>query len=137
MQRFALAFLFLPAVAGADCIVDAANYHHVNPTVLYAIAKHESRMNPSFIGHNKNGSIDVGLFGINSVHFKQLQSFGITPERLLDPCVNAYVGAWLYSKKVGKYGNTWAAVGAYHSVTPDLQYTYATKIQSQVRKLLE
>ena len=133
---FLSSLLLLPTATIADCITDAAAYHHVNPTVLYAIAKHESRLNPSFIGTNKNGTIDVGLFGINSVHFNDLKKFGITQAKLLDPCVNAYVGAWLYSQKVGRYGNTWEAVGAYHSKTPQFKYSYVSKIQNQVMKII-
>jgi soluble lytic murein transglycosylase-like protein len=136
ISAFFLATLSLPLTATADCIIDAATYHHVNQTILYALAKHESRLNPSFIGKNKNGSIDIGLLGINSIHLNKLSKFGVTKERLLDPCVNAYVGAWLYSQKIGKYGNTWEAVGAYHSTTPHLKYIYITKIQSQVSKLI-
>lgn len=120
------------ANAQADCIADAAMYHHVNVQVLYAIAKQESGLNPNTIVRNKNGTIDVGLFGINSVHFPQLSQYGISPQNLLDPCVNAYVGAWLYAQKVNKFGNTWDAVGAYHSLTPTLKTSYATSIQSIV-----
>lgn len=35
---------------------------------MIAISKAESGMRPDAIGHNRNGSIDVGLFQINSIH---------------------------------------------------------------------
>ena len=43
-----------------------------------------------------------------------------------------FVGAWLYAKKVRRHGNTWAAVGAYHSETPHLRDAYARKIHDLV-----
>lgn len=102
----------------ASCIRSAAMYHRVNENILTAIVLHESRGRPSTINRNSNGSIDVGLTGINSVHFLELQRKGVAPENLMDECVSVYVGAWTYAKKVFKYGNTWQAVGAYHSETP-------------------
>lgn len=102
----------------ASCIESAALYHRVNDKILTAIVIHESLGRASTVSRNKNGSIDVGLTGINSIHFRELQQKGVRPEQLLDECVSVYVGAWTYSKKVFKYGNTWQAVGAYHSETP-------------------
>ena len=34
--------------------------------VLRAIGWHESRLDPAAVGHNANGSIDIGAFQINS-----------------------------------------------------------------------
>ena len=40
-----------------------------NPEVMLAIAKAESKLNPHAINRaNRNGSFDVGLFQINSIH---------------------------------------------------------------------
>jgi hypothetical protein len=40
-----------------------------NPEVMLAIAKAESKLNPHAINRaNRNGSVDVGLFQINSIH---------------------------------------------------------------------
>ncbi len=36
----------------------------------------------------------------------------------MQPCVSVYVAAWRLREMTNKYGNTWAAVGAYHSETP-------------------
>lgn len=38
------------------------------PGLMVAIAKAESGMNPKAINHNRNGSVDRGLFQINSIH---------------------------------------------------------------------
>lgn len=39
-----------------------------NPEIMIAIAKAESGMNPSAVNKNTNGSVDLGLFQINSIH---------------------------------------------------------------------
>lgn len=123
-----------PRTASADCIDDAAAYQHVHPHVLRAIAYHESRMRPSTVNRNTNRSIDIGLMGINTVHSGELARHGISNTTLFDPCVNAYVGAWLLRRKVDKYGATWKAVAAYHSETPALGETYMRKIQDVMRR---
>jgi soluble lytic murein transglycosylase-like protein len=120
----------LPFTAVADCIDEAARYQHVDPLVLRAIAYHESRMHPGTLNHNVDGSVDVGVMGINSVHFSELASYGIRPGHLRDGCINAYIGAYYLRRKIDKYGNTWRAVAAYHSETPALGAAYANAIRS-------
>jgi len=48
---------------------------------------------------------------------------------LLDRCINIYVAAWRLKTKMAKYGNTWEAIGAYHSETPQYRDRYARDIQ--------
>nr|WP_063571476.1 lytic transglycosylase domain-containing protein [Luteibacter rhizovicinus] len=115
--------------AQADCIDDAARYQHVDPYLLRAIAYHESRMRPATLTHNTNGTVDVGVMGINSVHFEELTGYGIAPYRLRDACTNAYIGAYYLRLKIDKYGPTWKAVAAYHSETPDKGAAYANAIR--------
>lgn len=112
----------------ADCIDDAAARHQVNAVVLRAIGWQESRLRPDAIGHNANGSVDLGAFQINSVHLPTLARYGIAPEALIDGCVSAEVAAWHYRRQVDRLGNTWAAVGAYHSATPGHAARYANRI---------
>ena len=116
--------------ARADCIDEAARYQHVDAVVLRAIAYHESHMQPTTLSRNLNGSVDVGVMGINSVHFAELAGYGIAPGHLRDGCINAYVGAYYLRRKIDKYGNTWRAVAAYHSETPALGAAYAEAIRS-------
>jgi soluble lytic murein transglycosylase-like protein len=46
----------------------------------------------------------------------------------MEPCKSVYIAAWHLRQKMNKYGNTWAAVGAYHSETPSLRDQYADQI---------
>lgn len=111
-----------------DCIATASRYHGVNEIVLRAIAWHESKMDAWAVRKNSNGTYDIGRMQTNSVHRDELAKYGIAPSHLLDPCISAYVGAWMYKKKINKHGNTWAAVGAYHSETPARRDAYSRAI---------
>jgi len=126
----ALFALLLVRPARADCVDDAAAHHQVNAWVLRAIGWHESRLDPAAVGHNANGSIDIGAFQINSAHLPDLARYGVTARLLADGCVSAYVAAWHYRRQMDRLGNTWGAVGAYHSRTPSRAAWYANRIAS-------
>lgn len=70
--------------------------------------------------------------GINSIWLPQLAKYGITRERLFDPCTNVMVGAWIYAGHVRKYGYSWKAVGAFHSKTPDKSAVYVQKVAKAI-----
>jgi Transglycosylase SLT domain len=116
------------------CMVSASEYHKVNPHILRAILSVESGMRPEVIGRNKNGSIDVGIAGINSIHFNDLAKHGITPQKLLDPCVSTYVAAWKLSKHMARFGNNWYGIAAYHSKTPHLNARYQILLHNELVK---
>jgi len=114
--------------ARADCIADAAARHRVNAEVLRAIGWQESRLQPRALGRNADGSVDVGAFQINSTHLAELARHGIARAALDDGCVSAEVAAWHYRRQVDRDGDTWLAVGAYHSRTPARAAAYANRI---------
>lgn len=117
-----------------NCLLQAASYHGVNPLILRAIVYHESRDNPNLVLRNTNGTEDLGLAGLNTVHLAELARYGIRREQLLDGCVNMYVAAWHLSRQVGQYGNTWTAVGSYHSKTPAHRDRYAKQIYDVLQR---
>ncbi len=114
--------------ARADCIADAAARHGVNGDVLRAIGWQESRLQATALGRNANGTTDVGAFQINSIHLPELARLGIDRGALGDGCVSAEVAAWHYRRQVDRLGDTWSAVGAYHSGTPWRAADYANRI---------
>ena len=120
--------------ARADCFDAAASYQHVNSYILRAIAWQESHNHPEAIHKNDNGSTDYGLMQINSIHLSTLSGYGISSGTLMQPCANVYVAAWHLKRMMLKYGNTWEAVGAYHSETPSLRDRYAAQIIAILRK---
>jgi soluble lytic murein transglycosylase-like protein len=116
--------------ADDDCFARAGAYQGVNPMILRAIAWYESKGDPNAVHRNADGSIDVGQAQINSVHFAELRRYGVPPGALKDACVNTYVAAWMLKQKMIRYGNTWHAIGAYHSETPSLRDRYARSIHA-------
>lgn len=120
--------VWMTRLARADCFDDAARYQSVNLQVLRAIAWHESHNRADALHKNENGSIDYGLMQINSVHLPTLSRYGISPRMLMYPCVSIYIAAWHLRQKMNRYGNTWQAVGAYHSETPERRDAYARQI---------
>ncbi len=118
----------------ADCFDDAAAWQGVHAGVLRAISLQENRRCDATVVRNRNGSSDMGCMQVNSVHLPELLKYGITKEGLLDPCTNIYVGARHYKKMVVKYGNTWTAVGAYHSEIPQRRDAYAKSVEALFRR---
>jgi soluble lytic murein transglycosylase-like protein len=114
------------------CIAAAADYHGVNPYLLRAILMVESQLNPKAVNINKNGTRDIGVAQINSIHLPVLQSHGIKENHLMDACVNTYVGAWLLRKQIARYGMNWFGVAAYHSVTPDKNFRYQVLVYNEM-----
>jgi soluble lytic murein transglycosylase-like protein len=113
----------------------AASRYGVNPQVLYAIAAQESSLNPNAVHVNEDGSQDLGLTQINSRWLPQLSKLGVTAANLMNPCVNMHVGAYLLSLNMIRHGNTWQAIGSYHSNTPWRREQYAQTISKRVQNL--
>lgn len=110
------------------CWDKAAAYHNVDPWLLMSIAKVESSFNPNAYNGNKNGSYDLGMMQINSIWFPRLRKMGISQEMLKDACTSTYVGAWILSHNIKRYGYTWRAIGAYNSANPVIGLKYAKKV---------
>jgi soluble lytic murein transglycosylase-like protein len=121
MTRFAFIFLLVqiatPAWAGS-CFVSAGARYNIHPWLLYAIADVESSVNPAAVNGahaERTRSVDIGLMQINSRWLPRLGEYGIDAKRLLDPCVNVHVGAWILADLFARHGATWEAVGAYNA----------------------
>ncbi|KAI3602982.1 Soluble lytic murein transglycosylase (plasmid) [Cupriavidus necator H850] len=128
MGATALGIACASAAAVADCLDDAAAYHGVSALLVRGIAKAESGMRANAVNRNTNGSEDLGLMQINTVHLPRLARYGVTRERLFDPCVSAYVGSWILRDCLDRYGHTWNAVGCYNAGSPDKRLKYANRI---------
>lgn len=123
----------LPFTTEAErCVVPASLHHGVNFHVLRAILVVESRLNPATVSRNTNRTVDVGVAGINSIHFSELARHGIAPNDLLDACVSTYVAAWKLRHAVFRHGNTWFGVAAYHSTTPKFNKRYQALLQNEL-----
>ena len=106
------------------CIPAAAQHHRIDPRLLRAVLKVESDLRPWAFGRNANGTVDMGMAQINSIHLPELARHGIQSQHLFDPCVASYVAAWLLRKNIDRHGLTWRGVAAYHSLTPEHNQRY-------------
>ncbi|PQZ93996.1 MULTISPECIES: transglycosylase SLT domain-containing protein [Pseudomonas] len=114
--RLALTLLCLSGTVQATCWQSAANRYHIDPLLLYAIAKVESNLYPHARNINSDGSQDIGLMQINSRHLPALAQFGITEQHLMtQPCTSVMVGAWILAGFIREKGYGWQAVGAYNA----------------------
>lgn len=125
----ALALLVWHASHAAACWEEAAQRYQVNSSLLVAIAKTESDMNPSAVGRNRNGTRDLGLMQINSAWLPMLATHGIEEHDLFDPCISIHVGAWVLAQNIHRLGYTWDAIGAYNAVDPARRRAYAEKVR--------
>ncbi|MCF5144515.1 invasion protein IagB [Pseudomonas edaphica] len=128
--------------AWASCWEEVAGRYDIEPELLKAIAVVESgaragAMNPG----NSDGSRDIGLMQINSMHLPRLAKQGITEERLLtEPCLSIEVGASILADFIQRFGYNWTAVGSYNAgPAPEreaLRLRYAEKIWAQYEALV-
>ena len=140
MKRMLFLLIIVSHSALANCWDKAAHYYHVDPWLLFAIAKVESGMNPQAVGVNHDGTYDVGLMQINSSHFPELQRKGIDSYRLMsEPCTSIMVGASILSDMIKVYGNNWEAVGAYNAGLKKENYPkrmqYAHKVWNKYQSI--
>lgn len=100
------------------CLAPAAAYHGVSPQLLLAVLTVESGLNPSAMNKNANGTVDIGMGQINSIHLPELQRYGLNADHLMDGCKATYVSAWMLRRGFNRYGYSWFAAASYHSITP-------------------
>lgn len=119
------------------CFDTAAKKFSLDKTLLKAIAHTESGFNVNAISpQNSNATFDIGLMQINSAWLPTLSKYGISREKLQNPCANIHVGAWILANNISTYGRTWRAVGAYNSPTRSFQAVYVKKVQHSYTLLL-
>ena len=114
------------------CIQGAARQYRIHPAVLRAVLSVESRLDPSARNLNTNGTVDLGIGQINSVHLPELSRMGIEERHLLDPCIGSYVAAWHLGRQLRRFGETWWGVGAYHSTTPQRNQRYQVLVYNEM-----
>jgi soluble lytic murein transglycosylase-like protein len=117
------------------CLGQSAAFHGVNADILHAIILVESDGRPLVVNRNRNGTLDIGMAQINSIHLPELARYGIKQEHLFDECIAAFVAGWHYARQVRHLGNTWQAIGAYHSRTPHLNEAYQRRVMRRLVQL--
>lgn len=116
-MRTIVALLFLchiSLLADSNYYEEAGRHFGIDPRLLWAIAKIESDHNPYAINVNKNGTEDIGIMQINTVHLPFLEKKGISKKDLFNPRINIFVGAWVLQECFKKHGFTKNAVTCYN-----------------------
>ncbi|MBW4795699.1 transglycosylase SLT domain-containing protein [Pseudomonas tolaasii] len=128
--------------AWAGCWDEVARRYDIEPELLQAIAAVESGYRADATNaSNSDGSRDIGLMQINSMHLPRLAKLGITEQRLMsEPCLSIEVGASILAEFIQRFGYNWTAVGSYNAgAAPEreaLRLRYAEKIWARYEALV-
>jgi len=109
-----LFLLNVSSLAALNYYEEAGEYFGIDPRLLWSIAKVESNLNPNAINTNANGTEDIGIMQINTVHLPTLAKHGISKDDLFNPRINIFVGAWVLQRCFKKHGFTKNAVTCYN-----------------------
>jgi len=120
-------------VSAEECFNISSKKYNISKSVLVAIAKVESSLNPNATRQNRNGTEDIGIMQINSWWLKHLKKIGINRKALFDKCTNIDVGAWILYQEIIRHGYSWKAIGYYHSPTPYRQRLYIIKVAKHIK----
>ena len=124
--------------ASLNCWDMAGQKFNVDPWLLLAIADVESGLTSKSFNKNSNGSYDLGLMQVNTIHLKELQKLGINSNHLLNnDCVGIYVAAMLLKRSTDKYGKNIDGIGGYHSGTPSRRRAYGMKVLKAYSRLVD
>lgn len=122
------------AQSKTECLRPAASYHGVNAQLLLAVLSVESRLNPNAMNKNANGTVDLGMGQINSIHLPELQRYGLNVEHLMDPCKATYISAWFLRRGFNRFGHSWFAAASYHSTTPVHNLRYQNLLKTELKR---
>lgn len=129
--------------ATIDCVIEAAERANVPSNVLLAIASVENGKNGQTV-RNTNGTLDIGHFQINTMHWDDNGAFagdsGVLKEDVAwRGCYNADVAAWLLRRALADTSTQdyWTRAANYHSRTPKYNRIYRQKLIRFARQWAE
>lgn len=122
-----------PAIYREACIQNAAAQYQAHPNLIRAVIATEGGTTGK-VTFNKNGTYDMGLMAINSVHLPELARYNITAAMLTnDECLNIMIGTYYLQSNIIAAGNLWRGTGNYHSKTPDKNAAYQQRVWSRLK----
>ena len=97
----------------------------------YSFDSKEKALEKGQEAQNANRSFDSGVMQVNSFWLKK---YGIPLEAALDPGANIFLGSWILKQEIERHGETWNAVGAYHSPNEAKSRRYIELVKAALEK---
>lgn len=120
---------------GEACTASAAQRYHLPAEVLRAVVATEGGWD-GLKKRNRNGSYDLGVAQINTIHLAELARYGVSEQQLVhDACVNVHVAAYRLRFEINRAGEFWRGVGNYHSRTPERSRAYQGRVRGNLDRL--
>lgn len=122
------------------CITGAAKHYGAREDVIRALIRTEGGTTGE-IRRNTNGSFDMGLMQINSIHLSDpgpngLWRFGIRAQDLIyNECLNIYIGTWYVQSRILVRGDVWKGIGDYHSRSPSINHDYQLRVYDALTRV--
>lgn len=117
-MKLALAALMIALTAQAEpnntFFLKYGKAYDIPPQLLWGIAKAESNLDPYAVNKNTNGTYDLGLMQINTIHLPMLKKNGIMARDLFNPETSIAVGAYILSQCFDKHGRNWKGLTCYN-----------------------
>lgn len=126
----------LPASSRTQCVDSAARRFNVNPQLILAVMRTEGGTTGK-VTWNKNGSYDMGLMQINSIHLPELAQLGYSRDTLINNgCANIFAGTYKLRQAIDGGQDFWHGVSRYHSKTPEKGAVYLGRVVTNLRQIL-
>ncbi|HCX96749.1 MAG TPA: lytic transglycosylase [Spirochaetaceae bacterium] len=124
----------------AKAILDNSIAHNVRPSLAFAVAYVESRYNPKARSVNTSGSLNSGLFQLNSSVFDK-----ISEKQVFDPYHNARIGISHLKEYLILSEDEFTALAAYNAgITriaeqgiPGVTFKYISEVSIMERKIMD
>lgn len=138
---FTLTFAFATTAQAntpQNCWDYAAKAHGVDAWLLFAISSVESTFTPNIKVRNTNGTHDLGLMQINTIHIPTFKKLGISEYELQhNDCKNIWAAGYVLKQSIKHFGMNVDGVGGYHSYTPHLRVKYGKKVLKRYNELVQ
>lgn len=125
-----------------DVAVAKYRNYGVTPLIMYSLLKTEGGQNGT-VSKNKNGTVDLGMWQINSSWISRFKGGNEMRQRLThDACYNADFAAWVASQELYTYNGGyssewWRRLGNYNSRTPRHNQVYQRRLYASMKYIYE
>lgn len=123
------------AARADQCLIGASRRYQIPVPVLQAVLATEGGWE-GLRKRNSNGTYDLGVGQINTIHLPELAKYGVTEHALVhDRCTNLLVASYRLRTEINRAGEFWRGVGNYHSRTPHYHAIYMDRIRANLARL--